>query len=172
LQYSTARNYCYNVTCTLAQRAYTKKQYACCTICHSSQVWMKFDIRTDDHEGLRAASSCNSKNVLPVYCLDFSQLTFLLHTPAGPEGGCLDLLVVLSCIKLEVLLMPSLVRSFTVLRASISLFNGSTDTACVVIHVSRNVMRMHVRPRAADIRFLRLRTCMCKRFRTRMHVRS
>jgi len=48
-------------------------------------VWLKFDLRIDDHEGLLAAASASSA-VLPVYCIDYSQLDFLLHTPAGPEA--------------------------------------------------------------------------------------
>eukprot|EP00967_Tisochrysis_lutea_P146410 scaffold276308_cov19-Tisochrysis_lutea.AAC.1 len=58
------------------------------TNCKPGQVWLKFDLRIDDHEGLLAAASASSA-VLPVYCIDYSQLDFLLHTPAGPEGGCL-----------------------------------------------------------------------------------
>jgi deoxyribodipyrimidine photolyase len=54
---------------------------------HAVQVWLKADLRVDDHEGLLQAAAAHSA-VLPVYCLDVRRLHHLAFLPAGPESEC------------------------------------------------------------------------------------
>jgi len=58
------------------------------------QVWLKSDLRVDDHPGLHLASK--AERVVPVFCFDPRLHTQLLRTPNGLEGELLASLLVLT----------------------------------------------------------------------------
>lgn len=49
------------------------------------QIWFKHDLRLDDHPGLQKAVAAET-NLVPVYCIDPSQLLHLLHASHGLDG--------------------------------------------------------------------------------------
>ena len=49
------------------------------------QVWFKHDLRLDDHPGLQSAVAAET-SLVPVYCIEPSQLLHLLRASHGLEG--------------------------------------------------------------------------------------
>lgn len=51
-----------------------------------AQVWLKHDLRLDDHPGFLAASQ-QASAVIPFFCIAPELYTHLLRTPNGVEGA-------------------------------------------------------------------------------------
>lgn len=49
------------------------------------QVWFKHDLRMDDHPGLQKAVAAET-SLVPVYCIDPSQLLHLRRASHGLQG--------------------------------------------------------------------------------------
>ncbi len=48
-------------------------------------MWFKYDLRTDDHPGIVAASK-GAAELVPFFCFDPKQYVQVLRAPGGPEA--------------------------------------------------------------------------------------